>query len=197
MSEMNACELAKLLNGMNYKVPLLSKENCDKAKASGLVVVYGASDDLIEFEGAIEDEGDCFEGGNVYINQYGVVPEDEVEDQTDVRKIRAKWCVEEAANGDVIPWTYETDIPHETFMIFDNGEPDCRGIVFHISDLYNRKNMTESEKILQKIYQAWAALSVRNDDGSMCGDQEMNEKTWDELCEYSAELFLKMKDVED
>lgn len=197
MSEMTAYELAKTLDGMNYKVPLLSKETCEKAKAAGLVVVYGASDDLIEFEGAFEDEGDCFEGGNVYINQYGVVPEDEVGDQPDVRKIRAKWCVEEAENGAVIPWTYETDIPHETFMIFDDKKPDCLGIVFHISDLLSHKNMTESEKTLQKIYQTWAALSVRNDDGSMCGDQKMNEKTWNELCEYGAELFLKMKNVED
>ena len=197
MSEMNAYELAKMLDGMNYKVPLLSKEICEKAKAAGLVVVYGASDDLIEFEGALEDEGDCFEGGNVYINQYGVIQEDDIEDPSEVRKIRAKWCAEEAENGDIIPWTYETDTPHEAFMIFDDGNPDCRGIVFHISDLLSPKNMAESEKILQEIYQTWAALSVRNDNGSMCGNQEMNEKAWDELCEYGAELFLKMKDVED
>ena len=37
--------------------------------------------------------------------------------------------------GDLITWCYKTDIPHETFMIYDDGEPYCRGIVFSIEDL--------------------------------------------------------------
>lgn len=30
----------------------------------------------------------------------------------------------------VIPWTYATNVPHEKFMIYEDGEPYCQGIVF-------------------------------------------------------------------
>lgn len=36
---------------------------------------------------------------------------------------------------DYVPWIYETDIPHETFMIYEGGEPYCRGIVFSVEDV--------------------------------------------------------------
>ncbi len=32
-------------------------------------------------------------------------------------------------------WTYETDIPHETFEIYEDGELFCIGIVFSTKDL--------------------------------------------------------------
>ena len=44
--------------------------------------------------------------------------------------IKALWCKE-----DDITWTYKTDIPHETFMIYEDDEAYCRGIVFLINDL--------------------------------------------------------------
>ena len=39
------------------------------AKDSGLVIVYGASDDLMEFEGAIEDEIGCYDGDTIHITK--------------------------------------------------------------------------------------------------------------------------------
>ena len=44
------------------------------------------------------------------------------------RTIRALWCKGNAA------WSYETDIPHETFGIFDD-ELYCNGIVFSVDDV--------------------------------------------------------------
>ena len=32
-------------------------------------------------------------------------------------------------------WSYETDIPHETFNIYEDGEVWCVGIVFSVEDL--------------------------------------------------------------
>ena len=32
-------------------------------------------------------------------------------------------------------WTFETDIPHETFTIMEDGAPWCIGIVFSVADL--------------------------------------------------------------
>lgn len=48
----------------------------------------------------------------------------------------AIWCGgEKDAGGQGVPWTYETEIPHESFMIYVGGEPYCRGIVFSIADV--------------------------------------------------------------
>ena len=70
---MNAKELAAKLNGREY-LQEITRGEAELAKASGLVVVYGASDDLIEFRGAIRDEGDCYDGGTVLIDAKGVLP---------------------------------------------------------------------------------------------------------------------------
>lgn len=38
-------------------------------------------------------------------------------------------------NGNIITWAYVTEIPHETFMVYEDGESYCRGIVFSIDDV--------------------------------------------------------------
>ena len=101
------------------------------AKDNGFVIVYGASDDLMEFEGAITDEAGCFDGGKVYFDKNGVS-----EGKT-ANSIEALWCEDTIRDNDgsLITWTYITDIPHETFMIFDCGESYCRAIVFSVNDI--------------------------------------------------------------
>lgn len=70
-------ELAERLNGREYGSEI-TLEEMHIAKEFGLVVVFGASDDLMEFRGAIDDEGGCFGGGTVYFDQNGVAQDDEV-----------------------------------------------------------------------------------------------------------------------
>ena len=123
-------EFAKAIDGKEYGYPMFSKEEIKTAKENGFVIVTGASDDLMEFEGAIEDEGGCFDGGKVYFTKSGV----EYEKKTK-NVIKALWCEATDDNGSVIPWAYETEIPHETFMIYDAGEAYCRGIIFSINDI--------------------------------------------------------------
>ena len=54
-------------------------------------------------------------------------------------------------SGSLIAWTYRTDIPHETFMIYEDGEPYCRGIVFNIDDVKqpegSRTILTNADRI--------------------------------------------------
>lgn len=69
---MNAKELAALLNGREYRKEI-TEEEVAQAKQSGLVVVYGASDDLMEFCGAIHDEVGCFDGWIAYLNSEGLL----------------------------------------------------------------------------------------------------------------------------
>lgn len=138
---MNAKELAALLNGREYRSEIKYGELI-QAEADGLVVVYGASDDLIEFGGAINDEGGCEEGGTILFDAKGVLPswesaseseesaKDYFERKATAKTIEALWAKE----GDY-SWTYRTDIPHETFEIVEDGEPYCRGIVFALADI--------------------------------------------------------------
>lgn len=132
---MDIKEFASKLNGIHYGYSQFSDEEIAMAKVNGFVIVHGASDDLMEFEGAIRDEGGCYDGGKVYFNKYEVCQDGDGREAYH-NWINAIWCGEEKdANGQQITWTYETNIPHETFMIYEYGEPYCRGIVFKIEDL--------------------------------------------------------------
>lgn len=129
---MDKKELARLINGREYGYEPF-RDVRQIAKEAGLVIVTGASDDLMEFEGAIYDEGGCFDGGKVFFDRNGVS-----EDGSErANCIKALWCDNIALdeNGNVITWTYKTDIPHETFMIYEDEEPYCRGIVFDLADV--------------------------------------------------------------
>lgn len=143
MDTMDTTELAARLNNSEYPVAI-PKELSAEAKAAGLVIVFGRSDDLMEFEGAIQDEIGCWDGGTVYVDTEGLLPDFEtLKDEGDQARLRdwfrrephrraieALWCVE-----DKYSWTYWTDIPHETFDVLEDGKPYCRGIVFRLSDL--------------------------------------------------------------
>lgn len=127
---------AKMIDGREHNYPQFTKEEIEAAKANGFVIVYGASDDLIEFEGAICDEGGCYEGGNIFFNRKGILYEIGGSREWEPNIIKAVWCGgEKDENGKEITWTYETVIPHETFMIYKYEEPYCRGIIFSIDDV--------------------------------------------------------------
>ncbi len=138
---MDAKTLAAQISGREYGKEL-TKQEAEQARAAGLVVVYGASDDLMEFEGAIYDEFGCYEGGTALVDEKGLLDRDQIDDSDDeaiadyvarkktARSIEAAWS--DAGNP---CWSYKTDIPHETFEIIDEGEIYCRGIVFALADL--------------------------------------------------------------
>jgi len=126
-------DISKKVDGLRY----LEERNdiWDLAKKEGVVIVFGFSDDNIEFRGAIDDEIGCYDGSVVTVpgtNEH----------------ISALWCgmingnkaVEEneytTEDGSVIPWTYKVreDLPHETFMMYEDDGVFCRGIVFCLED---------------------------------------------------------------
>lgn len=127
-------EYADMLNGRKYSYPQFTKEEIKIAKDNGFVIVCGASDDLMEFYGAMDDEGSCYDGGKVWFDEESVL---DGPSTTGDRCIEAFWCRESEKDekGNVITWTYETDIPHETFMIYDEEEPYCKAIVFSIEEI--------------------------------------------------------------
>ncbi|MGL6221324.1 MAG: hypothetical protein ACRC36_25065 [Lacrimispora sphenoides] len=97
---MDKKELSRLIDGREYE-PF--KDVRQVAKASGLVIVSGASDDLMIFDGSIFDEGGCFDGGKVFFDRTGVSQDDSER----ANCIEAFWCDKSAIdeNGNVIAWT--------------------------------------------------------------------------------------------
>ena len=121
-------DFAKKLNGRQYGNEI-TKEEIKEAKENGLVVVYGASDDLMDFVGAIDEEVDCDTGGyfrvtskNLKVKKGDVTSKNKIYADWDNRQKGASWC-------------YDTEIHHSTFNIYEDGELYCIGIVFSIYDL--------------------------------------------------------------
>lgn len=124
---MNATELAEKLDGAKYRDEV-SAELRHEAQESNLVIVYGLSDDLIEFDGLITEELDRWEGGPCYINRKMKVSNYYIKKGS---KINAIWNPKDSN----LRWIFKTKIPHSTFYITEDGEKVCRGIVFSIDDL--------------------------------------------------------------
>lgn len=128
-------EMANRLNGREYRDEVTRDDEID-AKNSGLVIVVGASDDLMELYGAIRDEVSCYDGGTAYLTRFGLLEnkcdcEDcpyHLKELETATKIKAVW------NSDGYSWTYETDMPHAVFDILEDGEKYCRGIVFNLGE---------------------------------------------------------------
>ena len=98
-------QLAAKLNGREYGREI-THEEADEARQSGLLVLFGASDDLVELRGKIDAEGELLH-------------------------IDACWCKEKGGPS----WTFETEAPHATFEIPEDGEVFCRGIVIDVKEL--------------------------------------------------------------
>lgn len=113
----------------------LTDEQLAFAKEHGIVVVYGYSDDNVEFDGAIRDEVGAYEGAEIYLDADGPITECECgckyyrAAMKDAKRINAFWCFNDWC------WFFRTDIPHEEFEFYSDGEPFCKGIVFYKRDM--------------------------------------------------------------
>jgi len=122
-------ELAAKLNGREYTQEMTTAEEVE-AKQNGLVVVFGASDDLMELRGAIEDEIDG--ASTAYLTPQGLsINKCDKNDcpyyQDIVNGIKDR--VMSIWGGEEYSFVYETDMPHATFEIMDREDKYCRGIV--------------------------------------------------------------------
>lgn len=125
-------KIVELLNGRKIGEEI-TPEIKKMAIENDLIIIYGASDDLAEIDGAIYDEVGVSDGGLIYFDEedlFRTECEDkncphEIRRQEKCKTVEAVWC-----EGN-ISWTYKTDIPHKTFDILEDGEVFCRGIVFY------------------------------------------------------------------
>ena len=105
-------EFAKKLDGRSYPFQITGEEE-KEAKENNLIVIYGASDDLCEVRGWIDDEFDVYDGGEVSIGPI---------------KVNCVWCPEKEGHV-YASWDYEIPVDHSEFRIIEDDEIYCIGAV--------------------------------------------------------------------
>ena len=126
---MNAAkELAARLNGREYGDEIFPQDEREAA-LSGLVIMTGHSDDLVELHGAVQNEIGAFGGAKFALDGGGrIYTGDSI--PRGATRFEAVWGDRE--NG--FPWSYRTTVPHETFAVFEDDDKYCLGIVFRLAD---------------------------------------------------------------
>lgn len=133
---MNAAEAAAKLDGNQYTKEG-SPELFAAMKAAGLVAVFGASDDNMEFRGAIDDEIGAYGGTTAYVTPEGLLANEcEEEECPYFLKVRQLTGIPVIAETEIDGFTFviETQIPHSTFVIKEDDGDYCKGIVFLLAD---------------------------------------------------------------
>ena len=135
---MTAKELAARLSGRKVGNEITDIE-AQQAADAGLVVVFGYSDDNVELRGAIDAEVGAYEGTTIFVDSDGIMYEPPCDGQgcryyekalKACKTINAIW-----GDGSGPCWKFDTQIPHETFDIYEDGEVWCVGIVFSMEHL--------------------------------------------------------------
>lgn len=123
-------QAADMMNGRQYRDET-DEEIVEFLKENRLVAIYGASDDIVMFEGMINDE--WYPGGNgeVYLTKGGPIEDPATYDRfgKEYTTFFCRW----ASEG--FSWTYDLDLDHETFIIKEEDGLYCRGAVIKWDDL--------------------------------------------------------------
>jgi hypothetical protein len=148
---MTRTELAMKLTGRKYGDEMTDEEE-QLAKDNGLIVIFGQSDDLIEFRGVIYDEISAWDGTDFIIATPGTkIPVDEDEEtyrkakalepisisedsSTNKNRFKAEWC----PSDEDCSWRITTDLPNTTFQIMNEDDENhvyCYGVVIEVKDL--------------------------------------------------------------
>ena len=139
-------EWVELLNGREYRNEITLEES-KKLRDDYMVIAFGASDDLLEFRGHIDDEIGAWDGTTALITTgYDIYNEEENEESlrynyeqvANFKKVNAVWCPRDESKNIYASWLITSDIPHETFDIMEDRKLYCRGIIFNMEDIYKR-----------------------------------------------------------
>lgn len=97
----------------------------------GLVVVYAASDDLVEVEGAMTQEIGAYDGVKLTVSK----SQGFYETTAGEPDIEFRWCDDSSADS-VCPWSVICNLHHRKFDILDDeGYVSSVGVVLHIDDI--------------------------------------------------------------
>lgn len=147
---MDVKQAAAELNGRQYRDEC-SKDLHNRMKASGIVAVFGGSDDLVYFAGAANDERGAWNGGEYYFSSDGLLENECGDDcryfermEALATPVRAIW------NDGGFSWRYETTIPHEKFVIMEDDDTYCEGIVFALENVGGTRLASRAADIVRR-----------------------------------------------
>lgn len=133
---MKLVDFAKLFNGREYMNEITQNEQV-LLKNHNYVMVFGYSDDNMEFRGAIHAGISAYDGTTAYLTSDGLVVNkcdcDNCPYHEDAKK-NAK-TIDAFFDLGEYSWVYNTAIPHETFEILEDSEPYCLGIIFALDSV--------------------------------------------------------------
>jgi hypothetical protein len=122
-----AKQLAEQLNNHNYD-DSFTKYVLKTAKDNKLVIVTATGLDCVTFIGAIEDEADCYMGGELFLDkEYVYTRQSKEKDRKPILSIYDK--------KSVYVWKFMTKIPHSKFIVLKDGKRWCEAIIFCIDDI--------------------------------------------------------------
>ncbi len=141
-------EFVKQLNVDEYPF-VLTGEQREICKANNWLVVYGYSDDIVEYDGLFHDETYAdngktdipfdksgliqrpdFERYEFELDEYDIEFEKYLERKKNALKIDALWCPDSSCS-----WEIQTKVKHHKFNIMEDGEIFCKAIVIDFNDL--------------------------------------------------------------
>lgn len=136
---MTPTEFAARLNGRNYMKEITPAEAAE-ADDLGFVVVFGYSDDNVEFRGVIHDEVGAYGGTTMRVTSMGIMPSWSLLDHDDEDACEAYFKQKHGPGFNIranfddagYTWTFTTEHPHAPFDVMEDGEKFCRGIVFRM-----------------------------------------------------------------
>lgn len=146
-------QFAELLNGNEYRDEI-TKEQESIAKENNFLVIFGASDDLLEVRGAINDEYGAYDSGEFLLVKKGEMYADDEDENTyhkaesdglydasndsdnanHPRLIVAEWC---PSDNPALSWRITSNIPAASFIVKEDDEPYCEGIVIDLDEVSN------------------------------------------------------------
>lgn len=147
---MNIKEAAEELNGKRF-LEACSDAFILRLQEAGLVAVFGGGEDTSWIVGSIGPraprvEYGAYEGAEYLFTPDGfftnICHDDDcpygMEKTSRAAVVRARWY--NAKTDYELQWIYETDIPHQTFIMTDGDKPFCEGIVFAVKDAVIQAN---------------------------------------------------------
>lgn len=127
-----AKEWADRLNGREY-LKEMSRDEEKQARVDKVLIAFGYSDDGLELRGVVDNEIVAYDGITVYLkhkdNSWMFVCR---ENRNYLVWIKAEW----SPPGFDVSWRTTSNVPSHSFMINEDGEPFCAGLVIDEADMF-------------------------------------------------------------
>lgn len=137
-------------DGLKYDQTDIIYECMDELKNDNVVIAFGASDDLFELVGALNEEYDCFY--NVQLNWFSdsnaFVSSSRIDELLNYVEDEFYDLYDTIKHPQGVQFEYETNIPCIWFNIFDEDSSDeddenrelyCKGFIFDVNSLLEIK----------------------------------------------------------